>query len=169
LFGFNTTWGAFTYPFIFIITDLTTRLLGEDKARRVVYYSMFPGLIVSYIITVALSDNNFLSLNILALRIATACFMAYIIGQLLDIYVFQRLRNKKEWWKAPLCSTFLGNIIDTFVFFFIAFYQCEVPELRDNWLEIAYVDLFFKVIISTILFVPIYGAILNRMLKRETR
>jgi uncharacterized integral membrane protein (TIGR00697 family) len=167
LFGYHTTWGAFTYPAIFILTDLTTRLSSAQNARLIIFKSMLPGLLISYVIAsymevaAAFSWHSLLSLHPMPLRIAFACFFAYVTGQLLDIFIFQRLRNKSSWWIAPSLSTIVGNLIDTILFFSIAFYHCSNPYLNQHWPEIAVVDMFFKVIISLIAFVPMYGVVLS--------
>ena len=161
-FGYHTTWGAFSYPAIFILTDLTTRLLGAHIARKIIFRSMFPGLIISYFLA-SYIEGGHITLHIIPLRIAFACFTAYAIGQLLDIFVFQRYRNNSSWWLAPALSTTAGNLIDTLLFFSIAFYHSTHPFLNQHWPEIAVVDMVFKVIISLIAFVPLYRFILNRL------
>lgn len=167
IFGFHTTWGAFTYPAIFILTDLTTRIASANIARKIIFRSMIPGLIISYVIASYIEDAGNLSLTNLfvthpmPLRIALACFVAYAVGQLLDIFVFQRYRNNPSWWLAPAISSTAGNLIDTILFFSIAFYHCTNPFLSQHWPEIACVDVFFKIVISWVAFVPIYGLFLN--------
>jgi hypothetical protein len=164
MFGYHTTLGAFSYPLIFIVTDLTTRLLGQKAARNVIFKSMFPALIISYIssiLTVHKNIDALLQVHVLPLRIASACFIAYLLGQLLDIHVFQKLRNHNYWWLAPFTASIVGNLVDTYIFFFIAFEQCGDPFLSAYWPEIATVDLCFKLIISTFIFVPTYGRLLN--------
>ena len=172
LFGFHTTWGAFTYPAIFILTDLTVRLSNARYARSVIFRSMIPGLILSYVIASYLETSNswdLLTLHIMPLRIAVACFFAYVIGQVLDVFVFQRYRNKAPWWLAPTLSSTVGNLIDTSLFFAIAFYQCSNPFLSQHWVEIASVDFFFKIAISLLAFIPIYGLVLTAMSVQLTR
>lgn len=164
VFGLHTTWGAFSYPFIFIITDLTTRILGQQESRKVVFMSMFPGLAISYILSVFFINydvSDLADIHILPMRVSMACFTAYVIGQLFDIKIFQRLRTKGAWWLAPSVSSVAGNIIDTFIFFSIAFYNCSDIFLSEHWQEIAVVDLVFKIIVSIALFIPAYGAILR--------
>jgi uncharacterized integral membrane protein (TIGR00697 family) len=167
LMGFHTTWGAFTYPAIFILTDLTTRIATARKARKIIFLSMGPGLILSYLVASyieagsTLDWSGILTLHSMPLRIAFACFIAYTAGQLLDISVFQRFRNRSRWWLAPALSTTIGNIIDTLLFFAIAFYHCSNPFLSQHWPEIAMVDVFFKITISIIAFVPVYGMVLS--------
>ncbi|USQ15317.1 7-cyano-7-deazaguanine/7-aminomethyl-7-deazaguanine transporter (plasmid) [Legionella lytica] len=167
LFSYDTTWGAFTYPFIFILTDLTTRLSNAKTSRNIIFISMLPGLLISYFIASSLEvmgdlnwDNVF-TLHYMPLRIALACFVAYAIGQLIDVFIFQRLRNSSSWWIAPAVSTTIGNIIDTLLFFTIAFYHSNNPFLNQHWPEIAMVDVCFKIIISLLAFVPVYGFVLH--------
>ena len=162
ILGFHTTWGAFSYPAIFILTDLTTRMFGPTMARHIIFRSMIPGLIISYIVASYIEGAS-LTLHVMPLRIAFACFIAYTVGQLLDIAVFQRYRNNTSWWLAPAISTTVGNLIDTTLFFSIAFYHSSNPFLKQHWPEIAMVDMFFKVAISLVAFVPLYGFILNNL------
>lgn len=167
LLGFHTTWGAFTYPAIFILTDLTIRLSSSKYARKIIFLSMFPGLLLSYgvasYIEVARRINwqDILVIHPMPLRIAFACFFAYLVGQLIDISVFQRFRKNASWWLAPMLSSIAGNLIDTMLFFSIAFYHCSNLFLSQHWMEIAIVDIIFKSTISIVAFVPIYGVVLN--------
>ena len=168
LFGFRTTWGAFSYPLIFICTDLTTRLIGALEARQVIYVAMLPGLILSFLISNWLEYGQLEILNLLVLRIAMASFLAYVLGQLLDICFFQKFRSYGPWWIAPGIATIFGNILDTFCFFFIAFYHSSNPYLSAHWLEIAAVDLGFKILLSLVSFVPLYGLLLNLLLRQRS-
>ena len=170
LFGFHTTWGAFSYPLIFIITDLTTRLFGARRARRVIFYSMLPGLISSYgLACVFNQDTHYLfMLPELPLRIAFACFCAYLSGQLLDIFIFQRIRKNASWWLAPSLATGMSNIIDTLVFFSLAFYHCGNLFLSQHWMEIALVDFVFKTLISLLAFIPLYGVLLKKLTQQKS-
>lgn len=172
VFGFKATWGAFTFPFIFLATDLTVRLFGAGMGRRIVFYAMFPALAVSYFITVAfrqgdwLGFETFFSFDLFVARIAIASFAAYVVGQVLDIFVFNKLRQHKQWWRAPLASGIFGNFMDTLTFFFIAFYKTSDTYLAENLVEIATVDYIFKIIISGLFFLPLYKVILDRVTKR---
>ena len=167
LMGFHTTFGAFTYPLIFILTDLTTRLLGQEQARKIVLMAMVPGLFCSFFIANFYNQGELLVYNSVVLRIAFASFFAYVLGQLLDISIFQKLRQSSKWWIAPSVATIFGNLLDTYSFFFIAFYQGNNAFLSAHWLEIATVDLAFKIIISLLSFVPIYGLILKLILDNK--
>nr|WP_299241514.1 7-cyano-7-deazaguanine/7-aminomethyl-7-deazaguanine transporter [uncultured Halomonas sp.] len=165
--GLHTTWGAFSFPFIFLATDLTVRLFGKGPARVIIARVMLPALVVSYVLSVMFEKGEFRSLaalgdfNLFVARIALASFMAYVIGQLLDIQVFDRLRRSARWWVAPALSTVLGNLADTFAFFAIAFHQGPDPFMASHWVEIAWVDYAVKLAISLTLFLPMYGLLLG--------
>jgi uncharacterized PurR-regulated membrane protein YhhQ (DUF165 family) len=128
------TWGAITYPFSFLVTDLTTRLRGPVQARKVVWLGF--GLAV------------LLSIWLATPRIALASGTAFLVGQLLDIQVFQRLRAG-SWWRAPLVSSTLGSIVDTALFFSLAFAGTDMP-----WVTLALGDLGVKLIIAVLALVP---------------
>ncbi|MDN2482369.1 7-cyano-7-deazaguanine/7-aminomethyl-7-deazaguanine transporter [Vibrio agarivorans] len=172
--GFHTTWGAFTFPFIFLATDLTVRIFGAQLARRIIFLVMLPALIVSYGLSVLFFEGQFqgfghlTEFNLFVARIAAASFMAYLLGQILDVHVFNRLRQLKQWWVAPTCSTLFGNALDTLAFFAIAFYQSPDAFMAEHWVEIALVDYVFKIVISLGLFVPMYGVLLNYLTKKLT-
>jgi len=174
VFGMHTTWGAFTFPFIFLATDLTVRIFGAKLARKIIFLVMLPALIVSYILSVIFFEGQFQGFaqlgepNMFVARIAIASFMAYLLGQILDVQVFNRLRQLKSWWVAPTCSTLFGNALDTIAFFSIAFYNSPDAFMAQNWQEIAMVDYGFKLIISLGLFVPMYGIFLNYLTKKLT-
>ena len=172
VYGFKATWGAFTFPFIFLATDLTVRLFGARLGRRIIFYAMFPALVVSYLVTVGfrhgiwLGFDNVFSFDLFVARIAIASFSAYVVGQVLDVFVFNKLRQHKQWWHAPVASAIFGNFMDTLVFFTIAFYKTSDTYLADNLVEIATVDYVFKMIINALFFLPLYKVILNQVLKR---
>lgn len=171
VFGYKATWGAFTFPFIFLATDLTVRILGAKTGRRIIFYAMFPALIVSYIITTGFRDGVWLgidrlfSFDLFVFRIALASFSSYVVGQILDVFVFNKLRQHKEWWHAPLASAIFGNLLDTSTFFFVAFYKTSDAYLANNLLEIATVDLTFKILVNALFFLPLYKMILDRLVK----
>lgn len=171
LFGFITTWGAVTFPFIFLITDLTVRIFGQHLARRIIFFAMLPALLISYYFSVVFVDGQFvghqhlLEFNLFVFRIVLASFSAYVVGQLLDIHVFNRLRQLKTWWVAPLTSSFIGNLVDTFCFFSIAFYASPDPFMAANWIEIGTVDYIFKMIMGVLFFLPLYGVVLSKLQK----
>lgn len=172
--GFHTTWGAFTFPFIFLATDLTVRIFGAPLARKIIFLVMIPSLIVSYVLSVIFAQGQFQgfgalsSFNEFVGRIAIASLMAYLLGQVLDIQVFNRLRQLKAWWVAPAASTVFGNGLDTLAFFGIAFYQSPDAFMAEHWQAIALADFGFKLIISLGLFIPMYGVLLNYLTKKLT-
>ncbi|MGF0338153.1 7-cyano-7-deazaguanine/7-aminomethyl-7-deazaguanine transporter [Ectopseudomonas toyotomiensis] len=171
LFGWHTTWGAFSFPFIFLATDLSVRLIGKHAARVVIARVMLPALVASYVVSVLFHEGAFGGLatlgdfNLFIFRIAVASFLAYAFGQLLDIQVFDRLRKMRQWWVAPTASTIFGNLLDTFLFFSVAFWRSDDPFMAANWVEIATVDYVIKLAISLILFVPLYGMLLSAIVR----
>lgn len=167
LLGFHSTWGAFSYPFIFLATDLTVRIFGAAQARRIIFFTMFPALIVSYIISVLFDGGSWQGAGAFAIfnrgiaQIAFASFAAYVIGQMMDIVVFNRFRQNYQWWIAPFLSGIIGNLVDTIAFFGIAFYKTDDPYMAEHLVEVASVDYLFKMGVSVLLFLPVYGIILK--------
>lgn len=167
-----TTWGTFTFPFIFLATDLTVRVFGAELARKIIFVVMLPALLVSYVISVLFFETQFQGFNALSefnffvFRIALASFSGYVVGQLLDVFVFNKLRQGKSWWLAPMCSTVLGTLIDTFVFFAVAFYESSDEYMAEHWFTIGSVDYAFKLFVSLLLFLPLYGMLLNFLMKK---
>lgn len=176
LFGFHSTWGAFSFPFIFLATDLTVRLIGKAEARRVITRAMIPALVASYIISVLFHEGQFNGLEALAefntfvFRIAFASFAAYVFGQLLDVQVFDRMRrNYVQWWVAPAAASVVGQALDTLAFFSIAFWRSTNPFMAAHWPEIAWVDYVIKLSVSLLFFVPMYGVALNAIVTAMKR
>ena len=138
-------------------------------AKRIIAQVMLPALLVSYAISVVFFEGSYQGFaglsefNSFVGRIALASFLAYLFGQALDIVVFNRLRQLKKWWVAPVLSTVFGNLIDTIIFFAVAFYQSADPFMAANWVEIATVDYGFKLLISLIIFLPLYGVLLTKL------
>ena len=176
LFGFHSTWGAFSFPFIFLATDLTVRLIGKSEARRVVARAMIPALLASYVVSVLFHEGRFNGVgalgefNTFVFRIAFASFSAYVLGQLLDVQVFDRMRrNYAQWWIAPAASSVFGQALDTAAFFSIAFWRSGNPFMAANWVEIALVDYVIKLAVSLLLFVPTYGVALSAIVRTMKR
>lgn len=169
IFSYTTTWGALTFPFIFLITDLTVRIFGKHLARKIIFFAMIPALILSYYFSVVFLNGKFIGhsglmeFNLFVFRIVVASFTAYVVGQLLDIQVFDRLRKVAMWWVAPLASTIIGNLIDTLCFFSIAFYKSPDAFMAANWVEIASIDYLFKIVMSLFIFLPMYGILLKKL------
>ncbi|MCL1112261.1 MULTISPECIES: 7-cyano-7-deazaguanine/7-aminomethyl-7-deazaguanine transporter [Shewanella] len=167
LFNYHTTWGAFSFPFVYLATDLTVRIFGQQAARTIIFKAMIPALFVSYVVGVLFHQGQLQAFSALAewnsfvFRIAFASFVAYLIGQLMDITVFAKLRRAKAWWVAPAASTLIGNLVDTLVFFSVAFYASSDVFMATHWPEIATVDYGFKLLVSLGLFLPAYGVLLK--------
>lgn len=172
VFGFHTTWGTFSFPFVYLATDLTVRIFGAVEARKIIFRAMLPALILSYIISVLFFEAvfqgvaNLHTLNTFVLRIAFASFAAYTLGQLLDVKVFSRLRQKAQWWLAPSASTILGNLLDTFIFYSFAFWASSDPFMAAHWIEIGTGDYCFKLIVCLVLLLPLYGIFLKFLTER---
>lgn len=176
LFGFHSTWGAFSFPFIFLATDLTVRLIGKAEARRVITRAMIPALLASYVVSVLFHQgrfNGFEALgefNSFVFRIAFASFAAYVLGQLLDVQVFDRMRRRHaQWWIAPAAASVFGQALDTLAFFSIAFWRSSDAFMAANWPEIAWVDYVIKLGVSLLFFVPLYGVALNSLVRAMKR
>lgn len=172
LFGFHSTWGAFSFPFIFLATDLTVRLIGKSPARHVITRAMVPALLASYVVGVLFHEGRFngwgslSDFNTFVFRIAFASFSAYVLGQLLDIQVFDRIRQQsRAWWLAPAAASVFGQALDTAAFFSIAFWRSTDAFMAANWVEIAVVDYVIKLTVSLLLFVPAYGVALAAIVR----
>ena len=167
VFGLYTTWGTFSFPFVYLATDLSVRIFGDQKARIIIFGAMLPALIASYVVSALFFEGTFQGFGQLAyvntfiLRIALASFIAYLLGQLADIKIFSQLRKHKKWWIAPAGSTICGNLLDTIVFYAIAFWASSDTFMGAHWPEIAAVDYGFKLFVSILLFLPLYGVLLR--------
>lgn len=171
IFGWHTTWGAFTFPFIFLTTDLTVRIFGAKLARRIIFVVMLPALLISYAISVLFFNaawqgwGQLETFNLFVFRIALASFLAYVFGQLLDILVFNRLRQLPSWWIAPAAAAIAGNALDTLIFFFTAFYRSTDEFMAENWIEIACLDYATKITFCALFLLPVYGVVLKLSLR----
>ena len=135
------TFGAFSYPVAFLITDLANRFYGKIVARKIVYFGFFIGIIFTLLFSTDFAD-------LISIRIAIGSGVAFITAQLLDIQIFDRLR-KKKWFIAPLTSSFIGSTVDTFLFFSISFYATGVP-----WITLSLGDLAVKLFVSLVMLIP---------------
>ena len=163
IFGVKLTWAAFTFPLVVIATDLTVRLLGKQIARSTIAVA-YPFAIIGSIAVVLLEGAP----TSVALRIGFASATAYAIGTMLDVYVFQHIREKwsNNWWLAPAVSTVAANIIDTYTFFFTAFSGSANEYMAANWMEIAGSQTILKIFVGLIIFLPAYGVLLNHLQKK---
>jgi len=135
------TYGAFSYPVAFLITDLANRRYGKMIARKIVYIGFILGVILTLYFSTDFS-------NLISKRIALASGTAFLIAQLLDVQVFDKLR-KKIWYIAPLTSSLIGSFIDTFLFFSIAFYGTGI-----NWITLSFGDLLVKIFVALVMLIP---------------
>jgi len=135
------TYGAFSYPIAFLITDLANRSYGKVVARKIVYV----GFIIGIVFTIFFSTNF---TDLISVRIAIGSGTAFIDAQLLDIQIFDRLR-KMKWFIAPLTSSFIGSAVDTFLFFSISFYATGIP-----WVTLSLGDLAVKIFVAFVMLIP---------------
>ena len=135
------TYGAFSYPIAFLITDLANRSYGKLAARKIVYL----GFMIGVIFTLFFSTNY---ADLISIRIAIGSGTAFLIAQLLDVQIFDRLR-KKKWFIAPLGSSIIGSTVDTFLFFSISFYGTGIP-----WFTLSLGDLSVKLIVGLVMLIP---------------
>ena len=144
---------AFTFPIVVVATDLTVRLLGKERGRDVVRWAVLPAIIAS-ILVISAGGAPFEK----ALRIGAASGVAYGVGTMLDVYVFQYIRERYEaWWIAPALSTLVANFLDTYAFFYTAFYPAP-------WVsEVAFNQTLTKMLVGLIVFLPAYGVVLKKL------
>ena len=135
------TYGAFSYPIAFLITDLSNRRYGKNTAKKIVYLGFGLGVFLTFYFSTNYSD-------LVSIRIAVGSGVAFLIAQLIDVNIFDRLR-KKKWFIAPLTSSLIGSIIDTFLFFSISFYGTGI-----NWVTLSFGDLFVKIFVSLTMLIP---------------
>ena len=135
------TYGAFSYPIAFLITDLTNRSYGKLIAKKIVYIGFTIGISFTLLFSTNFTD-------LISVRIAIGSGTAFIVAQLLDVQIFDQLR-KKKWFIAPLASSFIGSTVDTFLFFSISFYATGIP-----WLTLSLGDLAVKIFVALVMLVP---------------
>ena len=143
------TYGAFSYPVAFLITDLSNRRYGKNTAKKVVYLGFALGVFLTLYFSTNYSD-------LISIRIAIGSGTAFLVAQLIDVNIFDRLR-KKVWFVAPLISSLIGSSIDTFLFFSIAFYGTGV-----NWVTLSLGDLFVKIFVALLMLIP-FRILLSRI------
>ena len=135
------TYGAFSYPIAFLITDLTNRSYGKLIARKIVYIGFVIGIAFTLFFSTNFSD-------LISVRIAIGSGIAFLVAQLFDVKIFDQLR-KKKWFVAPLTSSFVGSIVDTFLFFSISFYGTGIP-----WVTLSFGDLAVKILVTLTMLIP---------------
>ncbi len=156
--GIKLTWAAFTFPLVILATDLTVRMLGKGIARATIA-AAYPFAIIGSI-AVVLAEG---APESVALRIGFASATAYAVGTILDVYVFQYIREKysSAWWAAPALSTIFANVIDSYTFFAVAFNNSADEYMAANWMEIAGSQTVLKIGVGLIIFLPAYGILLR--------
>ena len=135
------TYGAFSYPIAFLITDLANRSFGKLVAKKIVYFGFIIGILFTLIFSTNFQD-------LISIRIAIGSGTAFLVAQLIDVQVFDKLRQRK-WFVAPLTSSFVGSVIDTFLFFSISFYGTGIP-----WFTLSLGDLAVKILVALIMLLP---------------
>ena len=135
------TYGAFSYPIAFLITDLSNRKYGKDAAKKIVYFGFALGVILTLYFSTNYSD-------FISIRIAIGSGVAFLVAQIIDVNIFDKLRQKK-WVVALLFSSFIGSCVDTFLFFSISFYGTKI-----NWLTLSFGDLLVKIFIALVMLIP---------------
>ena len=135
------TYGAFSYPIAFLITDLANRSYGKQIARKIVYFGFVVGISFTLFFSTNFSD-------LISVRIAIGSGTAFIVAQLLDVQIFDKLREK-SWYVAPLSSSIIGSTVDTFLFFSISFYATGVP-----WFTLSLGDLAIKLLVTLVMLIP---------------
>ena len=135
------TYGAFSYPIAFLITDLSNRRYGKNIAKKIVYLGFILGIFLTLYFSTNYSD-------LISIRIAIGSGTAFLVAQLIDVNIFDKLRNK-IWFVAPLTSSLIGSTIDTFLFFSISFYGTSV-----NWLSLSFGDLSVKIFVGLLMLIP---------------
>ena len=143
------TYGAFSYPIAFLITDLANRSYGKIVARKIVYIGFVIGIAFTFFFSTNFSD-------LISIRIAIGSGTAFMVAQLLDVQIFDKLR-KKKWFVAPLTSSFIGSIVDTFLFFSISFYGTGI-----SWVTLSFGDLVVKILVALIMLIP-FRLLLNTL------
>ena len=135
------TYGAFSYPIAFLITDLANRSYGKMIARKIVYIGFAIGISFTLLFSTNFAD-------LISVRIAIGSGAAFLVAQLLDVQIFDQLR-KKKWFVAPLTSSFIGSTVDTFLFFSISFYATGIP-----WVTLSLGDLAVKIFVALVMLIP---------------
>ena len=162
IFGHPLALAAFTFPLVVVLTDLTVRLLGKQTGRAVITLAFIPAILVSMLV-VKLGGAP----DSVAIRIGLGSGVAYFVSNLLDVYVFQYLREKySTWWIAPGLSAIVSTFIDTYAFFFTAFYKGANEFMAANWHIVATNNSISKILVSLLVILPAYGLLLNRLQKK---
>jgi uncharacterized integral membrane protein (TIGR00697 family) len=162
IFDYIVSYAAFTFPLVVVATDLTVRTLGTDVGRRVVGLTFIPAILISMLIVYLTGAPPEV-----AYRIGAGSGCSYLVSTLLDVYVFQYFRQHcKQWWVAPALSSVMTMFIDTYTFYFVAFYKNVGAVYEQDWIPAATNHAIIKIIICLIIVLPLYGVLLNYIQKR---
>ena len=148
------TYGAFSYPIAFLITDLSNRRYGKKIAKKIVYLGFATGVFLTFYFSTNYSD-------LISVRIALGSGAAFLVAQLIDVNIFDKLRNK-VWFVAPITSSIVGSTIDTFLFFYIAFFRTGI-----NWVSLSVGDLCVKLLVAVLMLIP-FRILLTRIKENNT-
>jgi len=148
------TYGAFSYPVAFLITDLSNRRYGKKIAKKIVYLGFATGIFLTFYFSTNYSD-------LISIRVGIGSGVAFLVAQIIDVNIFDKLRNK-VWFVAPLTSSIVGSTIDTFVFFYIAFFGTGI-----NWISLSFGDLCVKLLVAIIMLIP-FRILLTRLKDNDT-
>ena len=143
------TWGAFTYPVAFLVTDVANRIYGFPFTRKVIFIGFVWGVVVSYFFTLS-------PIDLIGIRIVIASGTAFLIAQMMDAKIFDKLRNSKRWFVPPFVSSFFSSVTDTVLFFSIAFYGTDVP-----WVTLGLGDFSVKMLLAIVMLIPFRIIIAN--------
>jgi len=153
---------AFTFPLVVVLTDLTVRLIGKETGRAVINLAFIPAIIVSILIVLAGGAPESI-----AFRIGLGSGLVYFVSNLLDVYVFQYIREKyATWWIAPTLSAIASTFIDTYMFFGVAFAGGADPFMSENWHIVATNNSISKILVSLVVILPAYGLLLSYIQKK---
>jgi uncharacterized integral membrane protein (TIGR00697 family) len=136
------TYGAFSYPITFLITDLANRIYGKVAAKKIVYVGFLIGVLITLLISTNFED-------FISVRIAIGSGTAFLVAQIIDVNIFDKLRENGNWYVAPLTSSLIGSAIDTFLFFSISFYKTDIP-----WTTLAIGDFIVKLLMAALMLIP---------------
>jgi uncharacterized integral membrane protein (TIGR00697 family) len=165
ILGLKLTWAAFTFPLVVVATDLTIRLINKENARAIISLAFIPAIIASVLVIAASGAPASV-----AVRIGIASGVAYLVSSMLDVFVFQKVRERlSAWFWAPALAAVFSNILDTFTFFGVAFHNSANQFMSENWHIVAANQTGVKVLVSLLVILPTYGVLLGYLQKKLDR
>jgi len=136
------TWGAFTYPMAFVVSDIANRIYGFSFTKKIIFIGFVWGVIISYLFSLS-------PIDLIGVRIVIGSGIAFLVAQTLDAKIFDKLRNSKKWFVPPFVSSFFSSLVDTILFFSIAFYGTEIP-----WVTLGMGDFAVKLLLAILMLIP---------------